>query len=112
MAKFNNRIVCRWRDISNRFEGVSAQQHAHEAFAFISNILTRSADIFPKGDRRSSKWDECCQSLLEINGETHKAAIREKDYVPSLRKLSKLSNMKVIGCTSCSTPLRMTAREK
>ena len=87
MAKFNNRIVCRWRDISNRFEGVSTQQHAHEAFAFISNVLTRSADIFPKGDRRRSKWDECCQSLLEINEETHRAAIREKDCVPSLRKL-------------------------
>ena len=69
MGRFKKRIVSRWRDIWKLFEAVSAQEHGHEAFAFISNVLSRSAGLFPKGDGRRTMWDKYCTELVTLNNE-------------------------------------------
>ena len=68
MGRFEKRIVSRWRDIWKLFEAVSAQEHGHEAFAFISNVLSRSAELFPEDGQRT-KWNKCCAELVTLNRE-------------------------------------------
>ena len=87
MGRFKKRIVKRWRDIWKLFEAVSAQEHAHDAFAFISNVLTRSADLFPKGDGRRTKWDRYCAELVTLNNEVATKVRDDDTPVQALRHL-------------------------
>ena len=87
MGQFKKRIVSRWRDIWKLFEAVSAQEHRHDAFAFISNILSRSGKLFPEGDKRRTKWDKYCAELVTLNNELATKFSSEETLVPALRQL-------------------------
>ena len=87
MGRFKKRIVRRWRDIGKLFEAVSAQEHGHEAFAFISNVLSRSAELFPEGDGRRIKWDKYCAELVTLNRQVLVEFRDDETPVPALRHL-------------------------
>ena len=87
MGRFKKRIVRRWRDIWKLFEAVSAQSHRHEAFAFISNVLIRSAELFSEADGRRTKWDKYCKELLAVDSEVQVKFHDKEGCVSALRHL-------------------------
>ena len=86
MGRFKKRTVKRWRDTWKLFEAVSAQRHSRDAFAFISNVLSRSAELFPEEDSRT-KWDKYCVELMALNSEIDTKFLDEETPVAALRHL-------------------------
>jgi len=80
-------VALRLRDLIPRFEAAPTSEHVRNAVAAVQRLDDEGRSFWPAGSNQLSRWERCCNDLLDIiNGLGKRRWGQKQDLPTALRE--------------------------